>query len=81
MRPLLNHLRDRLDERRARRARTRLGHRRWLVSWRRTGRGAWLARLSCPEVPETVEQAGRTRSEAIAAAVAALTLIRRVSPP
>ena len=80
MRFFLRHLGDRRDERRACQTRTNLGCRRWLVSWRRTERGAWLARLSCPEVPETIERTGPTRCAAIARAVEGLTLIRNLTP-
>ncbi len=80
-------LRDRIDERRAIRRRDRFGRRRWLLSWGRadapdsgaTGRGPWLARLSCPELPLTVERRGRSLRQAIGRAEAALTFL--LSPP
>lgn len=58
-------LQDWRDDRRARRLRWDYGHRGWLVSWREAGDQRWLARLSCPERPETIERGGRTRIEAI----------------
>jgi hypothetical protein len=65
---------DRLDERRARRFRTVLGRRQWLVSWEWIGDGCWLARLSCPSLATTLERTGRTRTRAIGRATRALTL-------
>jgi len=57
------------DRWRARRLREEFGRsRRWLVSWYRLGRRRWLARLSCPELAETIEETGRSRCEAIARA-------------
>jgi hypothetical protein len=56
---------ERLDEARARRLRRDFGRRGRLLSWRREADGSWRARLSCPDLPRTVERAGRTRSEAI----------------
>lgn len=66
LRPLLRW-RDHRDERHARRIRADLGRDRQLVSWLPSGRG-WMARLSCPEVSETVEAHGPTRRAAIARA-------------
>lgn len=66
---------DRLDERRARRRRARLGRRLWLVSWQRGDGGGWWARLSSPSLLYTLERTGRTRSQAIDRAVRALTRI------
>jgi hypothetical protein len=54
-----------LDEGRARRLRRDFGRRGRLLSWRRESDGSWRARLSCPDLPRTIERAGRTRSEAI----------------
>ncbi|MBX6316353.1 MAG: hypothetical protein IRY99_26095 [Isosphaeraceae bacterium] len=69
---LLQSLCDRLDERRARRLRERYGRSGWLVSWLRLEDGSWLARLSSPDLPDTCERTGRTRSEAIRRADEAL---------
>ncbi len=72
------HLIDILNERdelRARNLREEFGRRSWLVSWNQLEQGLWLARLSCPEVPVTVERKGRTRCEAVQRASGALTLI------
>jgi hypothetical protein len=66
---------DRVDERRARRLRCRLGQRRWLLSWQQQSDGRWLARLSCPALVVTLERAGRTRTAAIAHAVRTLNSI------
>ena len=65
-------LQDWRDDRGARRLRWDYGHRGWLVSWRCVGGERWLARLSCPDRPETIERDGRTRLEAIREADAAL---------
>ncbi len=65
----LRSLTDQQDERLARRRREALGRARWLVSWMPSERGGpWLARLSCPQWPDTVESTGRTRCEAISRA-------------
>lgn len=56
---------DRFDERRACGRRERLGRRWWLLSWQREGRGLWMARLSGPEVMDTIERSGLTRCAAI----------------
>jgi hypothetical protein len=58
---------DRFDEAAARRLRRRLGRDGQLVSWqRRPGHGGdWVARLSGPALPLTVERRGRTRRQAI----------------
>jgi hypothetical protein len=71
----LQRLRDRLDEEHARRQRRRLGRKRWIVSWARveTPEPSWRARLSCPELPLTVERRGPSRGAAIGRAVEALT--------
>ncbi len=65
-----------MDERRALRLRTRLGQRRWLVSWQwqpeGQGTGRWRARLSCPSLVWTLERMGKTRTEAIEIAARAL---------
>jgi hypothetical protein len=65
---LLLTLGDRRDELRARLLREVFGRRRWLLSWQRLGRRRWLARLSCPDLAETVEAIGWTRCRAIASA-------------
>jgi hypothetical protein len=62
---LMNSLLDEVDEERARRIRHQLGQLRWIVSWSRTDEGPWLARLSGPGHPETIERSGRTRVHAI----------------
>lgn len=72
MRTLLQTWRDRRDDRRARRRRDELGRRRWLVSWQSRRDGWWVARVSCPQDPETVERAGATRLDAIESAERAL---------
>jgi hypothetical protein len=56
---------DRLDEGRARQRRQDFGRRGRLLSWHRDSDGSWRARLSCAELPRTVERAGRSRIEAI----------------
>jgi hypothetical protein len=71
---LMNSLLDEVDEERARRVRHQLGQRRWLVSWSQIDGGKWLARLSGPGRPETIERSGRTRVHAIELAVAAAGL-------
>jgi hypothetical protein len=63
---------DRRDEARARRLRVELGRCRWLVSWSRLDGGWWMARLSCPEVPPTIERIGSSRCRAIGRARTAL---------
>ncbi len=68
MTSLIELLGDRRDERRARQLRNRFGRQRRLLSWQRLGPERWLARLSGPEHPETIEALGSTRLEAIAAA-------------
>jgi hypothetical protein len=68
-------LQDRWDIRRAVSRRDRLGRRRWLVNWQRRPDGWWLARVSCPRVPITIERAGPTRCQAIRRAAEALALL------
>lgn len=63
---------DRRDERRARELRDGLGRRRWLLSWAPVDDHRWLARLSCEELTETVEEVAGTRCEAIRLAELAL---------
>jgi hypothetical protein len=65
MQDFLDRFRDKRDDQRARVLRANYGRRGWLVSWRRLEDGSWLARLSCPEWPETVEATGATRCRAI----------------
>lgn len=65
---MLSYLRDhhdRRDERRAHVWREQLGRHGRLVSWTRLDHSRWLARLSCEELTETLEEVGRTRCEAI----------------
>jgi hypothetical protein len=69
---LMTSLLDEIDDERARRLRTDLGGRRWIVSWARTDDGTWLARVSGPGHPETIERNGLTRVHAIELAVDAL---------
>ena len=64
----------RLDERVARQRRRELGERLWLLSWQRDPDGRWRARLSCPELPRTVERTGWTRCAAITRST---TVVRR----
>ena len=56
---------DRYDESRARRTRQDFGRLGRLLSWSRGPDGAWRARLSCPELPRTIERSGKTRGESI----------------
>lgn len=56
---------NRRDEEHARFRRAVLGRRQWLVSWEERGDGRWLARVSCPQLPMTIERSGNTRCEAI----------------
>ena len=65
-------LRDRLDESSALRARLAHGRLGRLLSWRRGPDGLWVARLSGPEAPRTVERSAATRRGAIARAGRAL---------
>jgi hypothetical protein len=65
-------IRDRLDERHARRLRAAFGRRRWIVSWHLEDLGRWRARLSCPALVSTLERTGRTRTEAIERAARAV---------
>ena len=68
--------REEYDERWARWMREEFGRKRWLLSWHRLGDGrGWLARLSCPEHPETVEVEGQSRCHAIGRAHRALEAI------
>ena len=69
---------DRLDEGRARRIRERYGRRGMLLSWQRDASERWLARLSSPEHPRTIELTGPTRIGAIARA--SRSLARRLAP-
>ncbi len=69
---LMNSLLDEVDEERARKLRHELGQRRWIVSWSSTEDGPWLARVSGPGHPETIERSGLTRIHAIELAVEAL---------
>lgn len=71
---------DRRDERRARSLRESMGRCGRLVSWCRDvprDPKGWTARVSCGELPETVEGTATSRHRAICAAVA--TLERRLS--
>jgi hypothetical protein len=69
---LMDSLLDEIDEDRARQLRHELGQRRWIVSWARTDEGPWLARVSGPGYPETIERTGLTRVHAIELAAEAL---------
>ena len=77
--PLLpSRLLDRIDDFRARRMRADLGARRWLLSWSQdlaSTRYPWLARVSCPELPLTIERRGRSR---IGASVRAQRALERL---
>jgi hypothetical protein len=73
MNPMMKNLIDARDERIAREMREGYGRCGWLVSWYQRDDDSWLARLSCPDVYDTVEEIGRTRREAIALAEAELT--------
>src|SRR5690349_1746716 len=68
---------DRRDEGRARALRADLGLRGKIVSWHRDeeprGPSRWIARVSCPDWPDTVEGRGLSRCRAIRAADEALT--------
>lgn len=77
MNPLMKNMIDARDDRIAREMREAFGRAGWLVSWQRHTDDSWMARVSCPEVVETVEEFGRTRREAIVLAEAELT--RRLS--
>ena len=68
---LMDSLLDEIDEERAKRLRHEFGQRRWVLSWIRAD-DAWMARLSAPGVPETIERTGRTRIEAIERTAVAL---------
>lgn len=67
---------DRRDERLARELRDRLGSAGRLVSWSPDDAHPtilrWTARVSCRELPMTLERQGRSRCRAILAAVVAL---------
>jgi hypothetical protein len=60
---------DDIDEARAKKLRHEFGQRLWILSWYPSDKHSWLARLSGPGCPETIEQTGRTRSEAISEAL------------
>ena len=68
----MTRLLDEIDEERARRLRDELGQRRWIVSWDAAADGPWLARVSGPGHPETIERTGLTRVHAIDLAAEAL---------
>lgn len=63
---------DRRDERLAMIRREQIGPYGWLVSWSHCRNGRWMARLSCPQWPATIERGGPTRREAIRRAESAL---------
>ena len=67
--------RDEHDEQWARWMREELGRKRWLLSWHALDDASWLARLSSPDWPETVEMIGLSRCHAIGQAHRALELI------
>ena len=72
---MLRTLRDEHDERWARLMRDEFGRRRWLLSWQPHGAGeTWIARLSCPQLPETIEREGRSRCHAIGRANRAMAV-------
>jgi hypothetical protein len=56
---------DGVDESRAKRLQGEYGRVKWLVSWHKQDEGLWLARVSCPNWPETVEGVGQSRCLAI----------------
>jgi hypothetical protein len=58
-----------IDEQRAKKLRHEFGQRLWILSWHPSEQGTWLARLSGPGCPETIERTGRTRAEAISGAL------------
>ncbi|HEU5117089.1 MAG TPA: hypothetical protein VFT74_10525 [Isosphaeraceae bacterium] len=75
-----SRLLDRIDDFRARRMRAALGARRWLLSWSQdlaATRYSWLARVSCPELPLTIERRGRSRIGASVRAQRALERLLR----
>ncbi len=73
-------VRDRWDDQWAKRRRADLAHRRWLVSWQRRDDGQWLARVSSPDLPVTIERARSTRCRAIEAAVKYLAELTTEGP-
>jgi len=80
MQTMLKTLRDDHDERWARLMRDEFGRRKWLLSWHRDEvADAWLARLSCPQLPETVERHGRSRCHAIGRANRALSAMLQLA--
>lgn len=64
---------DWLDERMARRKRRKFGRKGWLLSWSTDPEGRWLARLSGPRFPRTVERTAKSRLQAIGRSARALT--------
>ncbi len=54
-----------VDISRAVKMRTEYGRVKWLLSWYPQEDDFWLARLSCPNYPETVEALGQSRCLAI----------------
>ena len=68
---IMDNLLDELDEDRAKGLREVYGLSRWVLSWMVEG-GAWMARISGPGYPDTIERTGRTRVAAIKKAAAAL---------
>ena len=63
--PGVEEFRERHDELTASRMRQSLGVAGSLVSWSSQGEGLWLARLSGPDLAETIEAVGKRRVEAI----------------
>ena len=70
---------DDIDEARAKKLRHEFGQKLWILSWYPSDKNSWLARLSGPGCPETIEQTGRTRSEAIADALCLAMGSKRLS--
>lgn len=70
-------VRDQWDDHWAVRRRAVLARRRWLVSWTRREDGSWLARVSAPELPVTIERAGKSRRLAIQRATKYLAELTR----
>ena len=69
--PFIGPLLDRRDDLRARSLRDQLGREGRIVSWHRDNPRPltpWIARVSCQDLPETIEARGRTRRHAILAA-------------
>lgn len=70
--PTFSEVMDNVDKQRAERIRREYGRVGWLVSWYKQDDDFFLARLSCPNVEDTIEAIAQSRCLAIDSATRTL---------